>query len=113
MHFAVAYSKIIVLMMTLPDSDTIQIIKDWMLMIIVAVIVGLELVIMMVGTAIPESRITATPVLINELRQNVSLTLWLASYMYIIVQCHSFRSVYIIIMAIYNVIILKASSITQ
>ena len=61
--------------MTLPDSDTIQIIKDWMLMIIVVVIVGLELVIMMVGTAIPESRITATPVLINELRQNVSLTL--------------------------------------
>ena len=53
----------------------IQIIKDWMLMIIVAVIVGLELVIMMVGTAIPESRITAKPVLINELRQNVSLTL--------------------------------------
>ena len=43
-------------------------------MIIVAVIVGLELVIMMVGTAIPESRITATRVLVNELRQNVSLT---------------------------------------
>ena len=40
-------------------------------MIIVAGIVGLELVIMMVGTAIPESRITATPVLVNELRQNV------------------------------------------
>ena len=61
--------------MTLSDSNTIQIIKDWMLMIIVAVIVGLELVIMMVGTAIPESRITATRVLVNELRQNVSLTL--------------------------------------
>ena len=42
-------------------------------MIIVAGIAGLELVIMMVGTAIPESRITATPVLVNELRQNVSL----------------------------------------
>ena len=50
--------------MTLSDSDTIQIIKDWMLIIIVAVIVGLELVIMMVGIAIPELRITATPVLI-------------------------------------------------
>ena len=72
MHFAVAYSKILI--MTLSDSNTIQIIKDWMLMIIVAVIVGLELVIMMVGTAIPESRITATRVLVNELRQNVSLT---------------------------------------
>ena len=73
MHFAVAYSKILI--MTLPDSDMIQIIKDWILMIIVAIIVGLELVNMMVGTAIPESRITATRVLINELRQNVSLTL--------------------------------------
>ena len=40
-------------------------------MVIVAGIVGLELVIMMVGTAIPESRITATPVLVNELRQKV------------------------------------------
>ena len=40
-------------------------------MIIVTGIVGLELVIMMAGTAIPESRITARPVLIDKLRQNV------------------------------------------
>ena len=44
-----------------------------MLVIIVACIVGLELIVMTVGTAIPESRITATPILVNELRQNVSL----------------------------------------
>ena len=50
-----------------------QIIKDWMLVIIVAGIVGLELIVMLVGTAIPESRITARPVLVDELRQNVSI----------------------------------------
>lgn len=44
-----------------------------MLFIIVAVIVGLELIVMTVGTAIPESRITATPVLVNELRLKVSI----------------------------------------
>ena len=44
-----------------------------MLFIIVAVIVGLELIVMTVGTAIPESRITATPILVNELRLKVSI----------------------------------------
>ena len=44
-----------------------------MLVIIVAGIVGLELIVMLVGTAIPESRITARPVLVDELRQNVSI----------------------------------------
>ena len=44
-----------------------------MLVIIVTGIVAVELVVMMIGTAIPESRITAIPRLVDELRQNVSL----------------------------------------
>ncbi len=48
-----------------------QAIKDWMLVIIVMVIVGLEMVVMTVGSAIPESRLTANATLVNEDRQNV------------------------------------------
>ena len=42
-----------------------------MLVIMVMVIVGLEMVVMTIGTAIPESRLTANTTLINEDRQNV------------------------------------------
>lgn len=42
-------------------------------MIIVTGIVAVELFVMMIGTAIPESRITAIPRLVDELRQNVRL----------------------------------------
>ncbi len=50
----------------------VQVIKDWMLVIIVAVIVGLEMIVMTVGTAIPGSRITANATLVNDDRQHVS-----------------------------------------
>ena len=50
---------------------TPQVIKDWMLVIMVAVVVALEMVILLVGTAVPESRLTANATLVNELRQNV------------------------------------------
>lgn len=46
--------------------------KDWILVILVAIIVGLEMVIMTVGTAIPESRITANTTLVYQHRENVS-----------------------------------------
>ena len=52
--------------------DLTKIIRDWMLVIIVAVIVGLELIVMLVGTTVFESRITAIPILVNDLRQNVT-----------------------------------------
>ncbi len=41
-------------------------------MIIVTVIVGLEMVVMTIGTAIRESRITANATLVDDNRQNVS-----------------------------------------
>ncbi|XP_064393896.1 gamma-aminobutyric acid type B receptor subunit 2-like [Halichondria panicea] len=47
-----------------------MVIKDWMLVIIVAVIVGLEMIVMTVGTAIPGSRITANATLVNDDRQH-------------------------------------------
>ena len=50
---------------------TSQVIKDWMLVIVVAVVVALDMVILLVGTAVPESRLTANATLVEELRQNV------------------------------------------
>ena len=41
-----------------------------MLLIMVAIIVGLEMVVMLVGTAIPESRLTANATQVQENRQN-------------------------------------------
>ncbi len=66
-----------------------QAIKDWMLVIMVMVIVGLEMVVMTVGTAIPESRLTANATLVNEDRQNVKKkqrnvhAVWLCYTLYI------------------------------
>ena len=42
-----------------------------MLVIVVAVAVVLEVIILLVGTAVPESRLTANATLVNELRPNV------------------------------------------
>ena len=60
---------------------TSQVIKDWMLVIMVAVVVALETVILLVGTAVPESRLTANATLVQELRQNVR-------------KCHSIGTIY-------------------
>ena len=44
----------------LSNLKTLQAIKDWMLMIIVLVVVGIDLLIHAAGTAVPLSRINAT-----------------------------------------------------
>lgn len=42
-----------------------------MLVIMVVVIVGIELVVVTIGTAVPESRLKANATVIQELRENV------------------------------------------
>ncbi len=49
-----------------------QVIKDWILVIVVAIIVGLEMIVMAVGTGIPSSRIIANAILVNEHRKKAS-----------------------------------------
>ena len=47
-------------------------IKDWLLLIIVAILVAIDMFICLMGTAFDQSRLTAMPVLSEKLRKNVS-----------------------------------------
>ena len=37
-----------------------QAIKDWILLVIIGVVVGMDTIILLIGTAIPETRLNAT-----------------------------------------------------
>lgn len=54
------------------SATCIKIIKDWMLAIVIAGIVTVELLVLMIGISVPESRLQPVPTLkFEELRQNV------------------------------------------
>ncbi len=58
----------------------LQAIKDWMLLIMVAIIVGLEMVVIALGKAIPASRLIANATLINERRQNTEVRTYVRAH---------------------------------
>ena len=42
------------------NAFMLQLVKDWMLFVIVGVVVSVDVIILLVGTAVPQSRLTAT-----------------------------------------------------
>ena len=42
------------------NAFILQLVKDWMLFAIVGVVVSVDVIILLVGTAVPQSRLTAT-----------------------------------------------------
>ena len=57
------------------DSNTfiLQIIKDWKLLVVVGLLVAIELIIMAIGTAVPNSMSRAKRIVVDELRRSVSM----------------------------------------
>ena len=50
--------------------------KDWMLVIIVLLVVGIDLLIHTIGTAIPDARLNATLVLYEPTPYGVDVRMW-------------------------------------
>ena len=57
------------------DSNTfiLQIIKDWKLLVVVGLLVAIGLIIMAIGTAVPNSMLRAKRIVVDELRRSVSM----------------------------------------
>ena len=52
----------------------IQAIKDWILLVIIGIVVGVDITLLLLGTAIPETRLNATLVVDEEHKVSVDVS---------------------------------------